>query len=321
MNVFTKLFLFWFIKLDQWQFASALIKNWRQVHTYLRIRKRERNRREYLAMTKEVFLKFFLRDWTVGSTQIDNFCGFCKMFLLKSKLRTVRSISPAIAVARFADRGTKTDLSVSITAIFIMKLRKTLRKCDSLILVFCKKMKISLFSFASIRIFSLSRSKRAEKFSKSPKFIMTSEIFGIKCNTFSQVSPGVILMKNDEELYSIYGRRFIGLHETLARVLHFWKKLKKAVDVWYGCVSWQNNSFWHFTKQLVLVLYSLNHRNSTLRVNTLNVENSVSNYFLRKNFRINKKKRLWIQLEKLILLDYLSHNNLFHDNPRFKQVI
>ena len=70
------------------------------------------------------------------------------------------------------------------------------------------------------------------------------------------------------------------------------KILKKAVDAWYGCVSWQNNSFWHFTKQLFLILYSLNHRNSTLRVNTLNVENSVSNYFLRKTFHINKGKTL-----------------------------
>ena len=54
------------------------------------------------------------------------------------------------------------------------------------------------------------------------------------------------------------------------------KKLKKAVDAWYGCVSGKNNSFWHFTKQLFLILYSLNDRNSMLRVNTLNVENSVS---------------------------------------------
>ena len=98
------------------------------------------------------------------------------------------------------------------------------------------------------------------------------------------------------------------------------KILKKAVDAWYGCVSWQNNSFWHFTKQLFLILYSLNHRNSTLRVNTLNVENSVSNYFLRKTFHISIRERLWIQLQKLIFLDYLSHN-LFHDNPTFKPVI
>ena len=77
------------------------------------------------------------------------------------------------------------------------------------------------------------------------------------------------------------------------------KILKKAVDAWYGYVSWQNNSFWHFTKQLVLFLYSLNHHNSTLRVNILNVKDRVSNYFATTTFPFNQEKTLVDSLAKV----------------------